>query len=48
MLLYNFIKGALHMQNTPQAMEHVAPLLSIGEMITDALRREIAAQIAVA
>lgn len=36
------------MQNTPQAMEHVAPLLSIGEMITDYLRREIAAQIAVA
>jgi len=35
------------MQNTPQAMEHVAPLLSIGEMIADALRREIAAQIAV-
>ena len=35
------------MQNIPQATEHVAPLLSIGEMITDALRREVAAQIAV-
>ena len=35
------------MQNIPQATEHVAPLLSIGEMITEVLRREIAAQIAV-
>jgi len=35
------------MQNTPQAADNVAPLLSIGEMIADALRREIAAQIAV-
>lgn len=35
------------MQNTPQATENVAPLLSIGEIISDALRREIAAQIAV-
>lgn len=35
------------MQNIPQAMEHVAPSPSIGELITDALRREIAAQIAV-
>ena len=36
------------MQNPLQATEHVAPSPSIGEMITDALRCEIAAQIAVA
>ena len=35
------------MANIPQAMEHVAPSPSIGELITDTLRREIAAQIAV-
>lgn len=35
------------MQNIPQATDNVASSLSIGEMITDALRREIAAQIAV-
>lgn len=34
------------MQNIPQATDNVASSLSIGEMITDALRREIAAQIA--
>lgn len=36
------------MQNIPQATDNVASSLSIGDMITDALRREIAAQIAVA
>lgn len=35
------------MQNIPQATDNVASSLSIGDMITDALRREIAAQIAV-
>ena len=36
------------MQNIPQATDNVASSLSIGELIADALRREIAAQIAVA
>lgn len=35
------------MQNTPHATDNVAPSPSIGEMITDYLRHEIAAQIAV-
>ena len=35
------------MQNIPQATDNVAPSPAIGELITDALRREIAAQIAV-
>lgn len=34
------------MQNIPQATEHVAPLQSIGELITDALRRFVADEIA--
>lgn len=36
------------MENIPQATESVAPLQSVGEIISDALRHEIAAQIAVA
>lgn len=35
------------MEHPSMATDNVAPLLSIGEMITDAIRREIAAQIAV-
>ena len=35
------------MQNPSQATDNVAHVPSIGELITDALRREIAAQIAV-
>lgn len=34
------------MQNIPQATEHVVPLQSIGELITDALRRFVADEIA--
>ena len=36
------------METIPQATESVAPLQSVGEIISDALRYEIAAQIAVA
>ena len=36
------------MPDNPQATESVAPLQSVGEIISDALRHEIAAQIAVA